>query len=107
MRRFVIHIVPLHPACSVPEGIGYACPCLIILDVACESDFQKPSALRNDEAKRIQGENMLNAQQNKNFVCIKDPNIKKPSRSSAVQQLNVWIKKETKAALAQQAKLEQ
>jgi uncharacterized protein YehS (DUF1456 family) len=50
---------------------------------------------------------MLNAQQNNNLVRIKGSNIKKPSRSSAVQQLNVWIKKETKAALAQQAKLEQ
>src|SRR5205807_8931215 len=41
------------------------------------------------------------------LVRIKDPNIKTPGRSSAVQQLNVWINKETKVALAQQAKLEQ
>ncbi len=35
MSWFVIHVVPLHPACPVPEGIGYACPCLIILGVNC------------------------------------------------------------------------
>ena len=50
---------------------------------------------------------MLNAQHNNNLVQIKDSNTKKPGRSSAVQQLNVWINKETKAALARQAKLEQ
>ncbi len=50
---------------------------------------------------------MLNAQHNNNLVQIKDSNTKKQSRSSAVQQLNVWIKKETKAALARQAKLDQ
>ena len=50
---------------------------------------------------------MLNAQQNNNLVRIKDPNTKKQGRSSAVQQLNMWINKETKAALARQAKLEQ
>jgi len=55
----------------------------------------------------MKGENMLNAQHNNNLVQIKDSNTKKQSRSSAVQQLNVWIKKETKAALARQAKLEQ
>src|SRR6266705_2068438 len=50
---------------------------------------------------------MLKAQHDDNFVQIKSLNTKNPSRSSASRQLNVWIKKDTKAALAQQANLEQ
>jgi len=50
---------------------------------------------------------MLTTQDDETLVQIKGLCKKERGRSSKTCQLNVWVKKETKASLAQQAKLEQ
>ena len=49
---------------------------------------------------------MLSTQHNNNYVQMRDSNKKKRGRSAAKRQLNVWVTKEAKAALAHQARLE-
>jgi hypothetical protein len=60
-----------------------------------------------DGRSELRGENMLNAQHNDKVVKVRASDKKKRGRSNAIAQLNVWIERRTKAALAQQAKLEQ
>jgi len=63
---------------------------------------------RNDKrAEQIRGEIMSSGQHDDSPTRLKALNKKKQGHSRATRQLNVWIKKETRAALAQQAKLEQ
>jgi hypothetical protein len=50
---------------------------------------------------------MLNAQHNDKVIKVRASDKKKRGRSNAIAQLNVWIERRTKAALAQQSKLEQ
>jgi hypothetical protein len=59
---------------------------------------------RNRENK---GVDMSNAQHDDGLATKSISGKRKQSRPRTMRQLNVWVKKETKAALAQQAKLEQ